>query len=70
MKILLGIIQIFQNIISGVSKSFDMRDFFVYGGLVMAFVGLFMFMPWVAFTAIGFVMLIIGIFILSIKGKK
>ena len=40
----------------------DLRDCFIFGGLALMGYGLYQFIPWVAFTVCGAVLLAIGIF--------
>ena len=49
-----------------IQKSFDRRDTFVFGGLVLMGYGLYLFKPWVSFAVVGAVLLWIGLFL----GKK
>lgn len=46
-----------------VKKAIDLRDCFVFGGLILLGYGLYLFRPWVSFAVCGAVLLAIGIFI-------
>ena len=41
---------------------FDIRDIFVFGGLGLIWYGLHLFLPWVAWTASGIILMLIGLF--------
>lgn len=38
----------------------DIRDFHIYGGLIMSGYGLFLLYPWLSFTVIGLILFIMG----------
>ena len=57
-----------QKIISAIGKAVDLRDIFVFGGLILLGYGLYLFRPWVAFAVCGAILLAIGIFIGRGKG--
>jgi len=42
-----------RSISSTVKLAFDIRDLFVFGGLAMMGYGLWLFLPWLAFTVFG-----------------
>jgi protein-S-isoprenylcysteine O-methyltransferase Ste14 len=48
---------------------FDIRDFLVFGGLIMLGYGLWLFKPWIGFAVTGFFLMLIGYFIRD-KGEK
>lgn len=37
-----------------------MRDFHIYGGLIMAGYGLFLLYPWLSFTVVGLILFVMG----------
>jgi hypothetical protein len=47
----------------------DLRDISVFGGILFMGYGLYLFQPWVAFTAIGACFVAIGLFFGRIKEK-
>lgn len=49
--------------IGGLSRLFDTRDFFVFGGLCLFGYGLHLLAPWAGFSAAGAIMLMIGLFV-------
>ena len=57
-----------QKIISAIGKAVDLRDCFVFGGLILLGYGLYLFRPWVSFAVCGAILLAIGIFIGRGKG--
>ena len=48
----------------------DVRDFHVYGGLVLLGYGLYLFHPWLAFSICGAVLLLTGLFYGGYRVKK
>lgn len=52
----------FTNIRESIGKVIDLRDCFVFGGLVLMGYGLYQFRPWIAFTVCGAILLMIGMF--------
>jgi hypothetical protein len=40
---------------------FDIRDFLVFGGLVLMGYGLWLYRPWIGFTIVGLLLMLIGI---------
>lgn len=49
--------------IGGLSRLFDVRDCFVFGGLVLVGYGLWLLAPWAGFAVPGAIMLLIGLFV-------
>ena len=43
-------------------KKFDLRDGFVFGGLLFLGAGLWMFIPWVSLSTVGFLLFLVGMF--------
>jgi len=41
--------------------AFEIRDIFVFGGLVMLGYGLYQFIPWVSFAVCGFLLFFVGV---------
>jgi len=62
-KIKPKIYQIFDFLVPKIKNIFDVRDFFVFGGLVMLGYGLYLFKPCVSFTVCGALLMIIGLFL-------
>ena len=60
-----SIISFFIKIISSILKPFDVNDLFFFVGLILIFVGLSKYMPWIAYTVDGTLLVLIGLF-----GKK
>jgi hypothetical protein len=52
-----------RKIASAIGKEIDLRDCFVFGGLILMGYGFYQFRPWVAFVVCGAILLAIGIFI-------
>lgn len=50
-------------VLSGVRKSFDVRDVLVFGGLAMLGFGLFLLRPWLGFAVAGLILMCFGLFI-------
>jgi len=48
--------------IGAIKNGFDVRDFFVLGGLALLGYGLFLFRPWVSFSVCGCILMLIGYF--------
>jgi len=44
-------------------KAFDMRDFFVFGGLILLGYGLYLLRPWLGYAVPGAILLVIGLFV-------
>ena len=40
----------------------DLRDVFVFGGLIILGIGLWLYMPWVSLTIVGIILLGLGIY--------
>lgn len=55
-------LKFFKKIPALIMKIFDVRDFFVFGGLGMLGYGLWLLKPWIAFTVCGVVFMAIGLF--------
>jgi hypothetical protein len=45
----------------------DLRDCHIYGGLIMAGIGLYLYSPNIAFTVIGFILFLLGIIAGKVK---
>lgn len=46
-----------------VYAAFDVRDFFVFGGLAMLGYGLYLLRPWIGWSVAGLILMTIGLFI-------
>jgi hypothetical protein len=46
---------------SAAYSAFDVRDVFVFGGIGMMGYGLWMFIPWVAYTITGATLMLLGL---------
>lgn len=61
------IIQDFSNrlasLASAVKSGFDVRDVFVFGGLLLMGYGLWLLAPWAGFAVPGAILLCIGLFV-------
>jgi len=51
----------FASLASAVKKAIDVRDVFVFGGLVSLSYGLWSFIPWVGWSVSGAVMMALGL---------
>ena len=51
------------SLIEKARKAFDIRDFFVFGGLIIMGYGLYLLRPWLGFATPGAILLCIGLFV-------
>lgn len=52
-----------KSLAVGAFGAFDVRDFFVFGGLSMLGFGLYLLRPWLGFSITGLILMSIGLFI-------
>ena len=50
-----------RSFVSKVYTAFDVRDFFVFGGLGMIGWGLYLFEPWIAYVVTGILLMLLGL---------
>jgi hypothetical protein len=48
-----GAIEYLRTHAANLTKAFDLRDLFVFGGIAMMGYGLWLYQPWIAFTVCG-----------------
>lgn len=53
------------SLVSMLVAAFDVRDVFVFGGLLLVWHGLYLWIPWISFVAVGILVMLLG---LDVKG--
>ena len=51
----------FSSLFKGLWNAFDIRDIFVFGGLVMIGWGLYLFEPWISYVVTGILLMLLGL---------
>lgn len=60
MKKLPSLKNFLKSLFVGAWGAFDIRDFFIFGGLALMGYGLWLFRPWVGFSVSGLVLMALG----------